>query len=262
MRGHGDLRIAAWLAVLCTGLGLAVPLTGLSLLFVAPLALALPGYAITSATFARRELEWPQRLLLSISLSLAVLVLGSLLLNYVPGGIRALSWSLLLLGAVLGGCRIAALRRPARAAPRRPPLPRLRGRDATMLAAGMAAVATALVLSASSPPAPSAAGYTQLWILSTPGSGGTEAQVGVRSEEQQPVAYDLRVKIGPATPTPEIVRRSFTLKPGESRTVAVGPPAARPGSRVPVTATLLRHNRPFSVYRRVRGWLVAPEGRR
>ncbi len=55
------------------------------------------------------------------------------------------------------------------------------------------------------------------------------------------------------------MRRSFRLKPGETRLVKLRAPAGSEGT-VPVIATLLRHNRPFSVYRRVKGSLVAPRG--
>jgi len=57
-----------------------------------------------------------------------------------------------------------------------------------------------------------------------------------------------------------LVRRSFRLAPGETRLVRL---RAAPGNGVmPVVATLLRHNRPFKVYRRVKGSLVAPRGSR
>ena len=55
-------------------------------------------------------------LALSVGLSLAMLALGSLVLNYVPGGIRACSWAVLLVLVVLAASREAALRRR----PRRP----------------------------------------------------------------------------------------------------------------------------------------------
>jgi len=257
VRGQRDLRLVTGLAAACAALGLAIPLAGLSLIFAAPLALVLPGYAIVAAAFARRPLDWPQTLLLSVALSLCVLVLGGLLLNYAPGGIRALSWAILLVLVTLGACRAAALRRVRQsAAPIGRPRLRVRRRDAALALGGLAAAVVAVVLSASSFPAEHAVGYTQLWIVPAPGSGETRARVGVRSDEQRPVDYDLRVKIG--AEQPEIVHRSFSLAPGEERIVAVGPAAAPPGTRVPVTATLLRHNRPYRVYRRVKSSLVAP----
>lgn len=252
MRGHGDLRLVSALAVLCALLALAIPLAGLSLVFAAPLLLVLPGYALTAAAFARRRLEWPQQLLFAIALSLAVLILGSLLLNYL-GGIHPLSWALLELLIVLVSCRIAAARRGrgAGAGRRRGPRP---GRlEAAMLAGAVATAAVALVLSASAVPADNALGYTQLWILPKAGSGGSEAVVGVRSEEQRTTDFDLRIRIG----DDRGVRRSFRLAPGEARQVRLRAPPGSEGE-IPVIATLLRHNRPLVVYRRVKGSLRSP----
>lgn len=288
MRGHRDLRAVSAVSLLCALLALLAPWETVAFVFAAPLALILPGYAITAAAFARRRLAWPQFLALTLALSLATLVLGSLVLNYVPGGIRAFSWALLLPLVVLNGCRTAALRRAGEPALPRWPKPRLNRVEAGLLLGSLAAVVAALVLASATLPAKQALGFTQLWILPEAGSLGSEVQIGVTNDEQEAVDYDLRVRIGgrgTARPEPavagsekiearllglgqatalaaEIIRRSFHLEPGETRVVRVGPPAAPAGSAVPVVATLLRHNRPLSVYRRVKGWLVAPEGRR
>jgi uncharacterized membrane protein len=252
MKGQKDLRLVVALSVLCAVLALVVPVDGVALVFAAPLALFLPGYAITAVAFGHRKLPWPQFLLFSIALSLATLVLGSLLLNYL-GGIHPLSWAVLLLLVVLGCSRGAALRRGVTGSGPSLPRPRPRGIEAAMLTgAGLAAIA-ALVLGFSSVSSEDAVGYTQLWVLAEAGSRGSEAQVGIRSQEQSSVAYDLRVRVG----TEGLVKRSFRLAPGETRLVKLRAPAGSESS-VPVIATLLRHNRPFSVYRRVKGSLVAP----
>ncbi|HVY78147.1 MAG TPA: DUF1616 domain-containing protein [Solirubrobacterales bacterium] len=252
MRGHRDLRLVGALALACALLALAIPWTGPSLVFAAPLLLFLPGYAVTAAAFGRRQLERPQMLLLAIALSLAVLTLGSLLLNYL-GGIHPLSWALLELLVVLASCRVAAVRRGNPGGPPRWRLPRPRGVEAAMLLGAAAAAIVALVLSASAVPAGDALGYTQLWILPKAGSGGSEAVVGVRSQEQRSADFDLRIRIG----TERVLRRSFRLAPGEGRQVRLRAPTGGEGE-VPVVATLLRHNRPFAVYRRVRGSLSSP----
>jgi uncharacterized membrane protein len=254
VRGHGDLRLAAFAALLCAVLAPLIPLDGIALVFAVPLVLILPGYAITAAAFARRPLAWPQFLLLSIALSLAVLVLGSLLLNYV-GGIHALSWALLLVAVVLAACRVAAVRRGKAGKGPSWPRPRLRRLEMAMVLAGVAAAVVAIVLSSSTVPVGDAIGYTQLWILPQAGSGGRVVQVGVRSQQQASTNYDLRVRIGQDA----LARRSFRLAPGETRLVKLRAPPGSQGT-VPVIATLLRHNRPTSVYRRVKGSLTAPRG--
>lgn len=252
MRGHRDLRLASALALLCAMLALAIPLAGLSLIFAAPLLLVLPGYALTAAAFARRKLDPFQLLLFSLALSLAVLILGSLLLNYL-GGIHPLSWALLVLLVVLASCRAAAVRRdrPGRGTSWRRPHPS--GPQTAMLLGGIAATVAALVLSTTAVPSEDALGYTQLWILPVAGSDNSEAVVGVRSQEQEVTDFDLRVRIGDE----RVVRRSFRLDPGETERLGLRAPPDSAG-KVPVIATLLRHNRPFVVYRRVKGSLSAP----
>lgn len=254
MKGQSDLRLAAAAALLCAVLALLIPVGGVALVFAAPLALILPGYAITAAAFARRQLPRPQLGLLSIALSLATLVLGSLLLNYV-GGIHPLSWAVLLLLVVFGACRVAAVRRGASAGgPAMQRLPRPSGPQLAMSLGAAALTVAALVLGSSTVPADDARGFTQLWVLPQAGSGGEEAQVGVRSEQQTSVDFDLRVRVG----ANRLVNRSFRLAPGETRLIKLRAPPAGSG-KVPVVATLLRHNRPFRVYRRVKGSLVAPQ---
>jgi Protein of unknown function (DUF1616) len=250
MKGHGDLRLLTWGSLLCAIVALVLPWPAISLVFVAPLALFAPGYAIVAAAFARRQLDWPRLLVLSLALSLAVLALGGLVLNYL-GGIHGFSWAILLLLVVAGCCRSTALRRD------RPPkrlqlrLPKPGGAKLGLALGGLAAVVAALVLASATLPAKSAVGYTELWIVPEPESEGSEALVGVKSEEQQTTEYDLGVRIGK-----QLVKRSFVLKPGEETSVHVGPPFVPAGFTVPVVATLLLDSDPSYVYRRVESTLT------
>lgn len=259
MRGHGDLRLVAWASLLCAIAALALPWPAASLVFAAPLALFAPGYAIVAATFARRRLDPPRLLALSLALSLAVLALGGLVLNYL-GGIHGFSWGVLLLLVVLGCCRGAALRRERGSEPLRPRMPRPSGLEVGFAVGGLAAVVAALALASTTLPAKDAVGYTELWIVPRPESGGSEAEVGVKSEEQQTTEFDLGVRIGAR----QLIRRSFVLAPGEETVVTVGPPVAPPrsaapaGSTVPVVATLLLHEDPSFAYRRVKSSLTTP----
>lgn len=260
MRGHRDLRIAAALALVCALLAPLLPVEVLSLLFALPLAFFLPGYALTAATFARRPIERPQLLLLSLGLSLCVLALGALLLNYVPGGIGPVSWAILLVLVVLNGCRVAALRRPkAHAGDSGPgrPKPRLSAPAAGLLIGALLCTTAALALTFTTRSAEHADGYTALWLLPpTPtdaAAGG--ARVGVSSEEQKPASFRLRVRVADRD---EIVR-DFSLDPGETRVLKLGPPQAGSAGPVAVKALLFRRNKDGDVYRRVSGWLAEPE---
>jgi uncharacterized membrane protein len=260
MRGHRDLRIVAALALVCALLAPLLPVEALSLLFALPLAFFLPGYALAAATFARRPIERPQLLLLSLGLSLCVLALGALLLNYVPGGIGPVSWAILLALVVLNGCRVAALRRPkvrAKGPVQGRVRPRLGAASASLLIGALLCTTAALAIAFTTRPAEHADGYTALWLLppapKDAAAGG--ARVGVNSEEQKPAEYRLQVRVADRD---EIVR-SFSLDPGETRVLKLGPPEAGAARPVAVRALLFRRNKDGDVYRRVSGWLAEPE---
>jgi hypothetical protein len=253
VRGRRDLERAVAASLLCAPLALLAPVEAVALAFAAPLALFLPGYAIAAAAFARRPLGPAMLLVLSLALSLATLALGALLLDYLPGGIRPLPWALLLVAVVLGGCRVAALRRPGGAAVAGRRLPRPGPAEAGLLLGGLALAVAAIALAAIALPAREAVGYTQLWAL--PEAGGSVVRVGVASEEQDPAAYRLLVAFDgrPA------LSRELSLRPGEETALDIEAPPAAAGRPVAAVATLTRGDRPREVYRRVKTWL-APAG--
>jgi uncharacterized membrane protein len=265
VRGHRDLRLVLALAILCAILAPAIPLEALSLPLALPLSLFLPGYALTAAIFARRALTRQQVLVLSLGLSLCVLALGALPLNYVPEGIGPVSWAVLLALVVLGGCRAAALRRPrpSVATPDRAwASPRPTRAGAGFGLGAVLATAAAVVLTFSTTAAKHADGYTEMWLLppaaKEAGAGG--ARVGVTSQEQERSAYLLRVRAGDRGGA---VVHSFSLDPGETRVVRLRPAVAGArGAAVPVSAVLSLQSAPGDAYRRVSGWLAEPAGSR
>jgi uncharacterized membrane protein len=265
VRGHRDLTIVAFLTLLCAVMAPLLPVDVLSLLFALPLALVLPGYALTAAIFARREINPAQVAVLSLGLSLCVLALGALPLNYVPGGIGAVAWTVLLALVALNGCRVAALRRPPAtrtAAARAWPRPRLSAPAGGLLGVALLCVAAALVLAFTTASAKHADGYTALWLLpptqANAAAGG--AQVGVRSEEKTRTDYLLRVQVGDR---PDRIVRRFSLDPAETRVLRLTPTSPQSSAApIPVSATLYLQVEPDDAYRRVSGWLAPPRGRR
>ena len=105
-----------------------MPLEVVRIVAALPLTLFLPGYAVIAVAFGSSELALPKRLLLSVAVSLMVLALGALFLNYFPFGLRTASWAVLLPLIVIAACRGAALRRKHPAARGSAPRPPLRGR--------------------------------------------------------------------------------------------------------------------------------------
>ena len=253
MRGHGDLEAAVGGAALCGLLALVLPFEPLRMLLAAPLALFLPGYAIAAAIFARERIGRSRFLLFSVGLSLVVLALGTLLLNYVPGGVRAWSWALLLFLVVLGCCRGAALRRPRGApAPVLWSLPRPNRGQAALLAGGALALVAAVVLAFTPLSATNATGFTEIWIAPLAGGGGV--RVGVGSAERGDSSYRLVVNFGGSR---EVTRR-LELEPGQREVLALGESAAASSPvPVPVTATLFKEDSPAPQrpFRQVSTWL-------
>lgn len=263
MRGHRDLRLVTALALLCGAMAPLFPVEAVSLLLLLPLAFFLPGYALSAAIFARRPLERPQLLLLSLGLSLSVLALGALPLNYVPEGVGPVSWALLLTLVVLGGCRGAAIRRPKAPAHDRAvlPRPRIGAVAAGLLLGALLSAGAAFALTFTTTSAKHADGYTELWLLPpvarNAAIGG--ARVGVTSQEQAATAYRLRIRIGGQPDQPV---RSFSLDPGETRVIQLRPESPPPNEPVPVSAALFLRDKPTDAYRRVSGWLAPPEASR
>lgn len=255
MKGHVDLRLATAAAVLCAVGAVAVPLEAVRLAFAAPLTLFLPGYAIAAACFAQRRLAPAHLWVVSLALSLSSLALGAFVLNYMPGGIRTITWAVLLVLVVLGGCLVAARRRGPAAGRQRLRLPRPRPLAVVLGGAGLLAAVAALVLAATTFTVESAIGHTQLWVLPQPDSASNEFEVGVGNQEQTAVPFDLLIKIG----DDPLIRRAFILDPGESEILRLDAGPTPAGTQVPVIATLLRQNETQKIDLRVQNWVPAPE---
>jgi len=248
MRGHRDLRLILALTLVCAVGSLITPLGGVRVIFAVPLALILPGYAITVAAFGSHLPAWPERIPLTLGISLASAALASLVLNYLPGGIHGFPWALLLVLIVLLACRSAARRRGRRRGRQQPPsLPRLKPRPVTVvLGIGtVAMVVVALFLAQATPENDHASGFTQLWITPSKPTDAS-ARIGITSEQQQTRGYRLVVKVeGKAKPEVE----TFELAPTETHLVKI----LSSGTTSPagVEAKLYLRSDPNRVYRRV-----------
>jgi uncharacterized membrane protein len=246
MRGHRDLRLLVAITLVCAVGALLTPLGVARVIFAAPLALVVPGYAIVAAAFGPRLPPWPERLPLTLGVSLAFLALASLVLNYFPGGIHGLPWALLLVVVVLLCCRTAARRRgPARSKPQALRRPKVQPATAILAVLSLAMVAAALILAQATFHNDRASGFTQLWIAPS-NPTDTSARIGVTSEQQRTRAYRLVVE---AEGQSKAMVYSFELQPGETHLVTIGPNQI--GSRVAVDAKLYLRGHPTTVYRRV-----------
>ena len=253
MRGHRDLGLVAAGAVLCAAVALLVPLEVIRLVAAAPLCLLFPGYALASATFSARSLSGGRFGALVLGLSLIVLILSALALNYGPGGIRDVSWAVILVLVTIAACRWAAVKRkPGEVTYAAWSRPQVSPSDYLFLGGAAIAVVAALVVSATVYPAGDVQGYTRLAMLAD--SSGNAATVGIDSNEQRRQSYVLRLTLdgGP------LVNKRLSLDPGDESVLRVRLPQDRGRPTGELVASLYRASSPDTLYRRVNSWLPPP----
>jgi hypothetical protein len=213
-----------------------------------PLVLLCPGYALVAAIFAGRLTSWPERVLFSLGLSLAVAILGAAVLNWSPWGLQTGVWVGLFLGVTLAASLFAARRRtdnPERISARRSHL-RLPLEQWALL--GMAGVVTiaAVTLVRMPQPVTGVLGYTILWMTPDTTSDAKGIRLGVSSSELTTKDYRLKVTTGGRLILDWL---DITLAPGEKWEQAVDLPQGQPVGTV--EAVLYRLDEPGAVYRRV-----------
>src|SRR5579859_4259284 len=94
---HPDLLLSTTLALANIAWAfLPYHLPAIGTVLALPLIFIVPGYTVTAALFHRRSLDTSYRLLLSLGISISIVIVGGLLLNALPLGLRPSSWSLYL----------------------------------------------------------------------------------------------------------------------------------------------------------------------
>jgi hypothetical protein len=257
LRRNADLVRTALLSLGC---GLVVEIvhsSAIRLIAAILLLLILPGYSLCAAIFARHRLGLPFVVLLSLGLSLSSVALGSILVDQMPFGLRSRSWTLFTLLLVCAACAVAAGRRATSQSLVSLPRTRIRLQDVVLFLAAALIAAGAVGFGRTPLPANKVQGYTALWLLPPKSRSGAALRVGVQSGELQEETYRLVVRQGPHL---LYIRRSLTLRPGDSWTAPIAMSSAPADRPVAVTARLYRSQSPKSVYRTVRLWFK-PKGR-
>ena len=217
---------------------------GLALLLV----FILPGYALTLALLPKIELGMVERLLLALGASLAITILGGLVLNLTPWHLQPRLWIVLLTATTLLAGLVAWVRQaqqPARIAPARPigfTLP-----QGLLLALAVLVAGVALNLNYRPAPHQGFQGYTLLWMLPDKASSQQVVRLGVNSKEFTKTTYRLQVKVDG-----QVVyeRPAIELQPNgqwEDRIEL----SAQQASAGTVEAALYRLDAPESIYRQV-----------
>jgi hypothetical protein len=244
-----DLIVVVAFAALAMTLTLAAPSGSLGRLLVTlPLALFLPGYALTAALFPGRSLGTAERLLFSFGLSLTLTVLSGLVLQWTSLGLRPAAWAALLGNITLLASLVALVRGWHRPVPELG-LVRMRPLQGAQLLLALLLVGGALQLARDGAAMRRDAGFTQLWMLPANPSQADSLRLGIGNYEAQTMRYRLRVSAGDAvlgewqqvSLAPEQQWEAQIAWPTQS-----GPPT--------VEATLYRLDAPETVYRRVVFW--------
>jgi uncharacterized membrane protein len=256
VRRHRDLELVCAAAIAAALVAALVPWDVVRLLAALPLAVFLPGYAITAAAFGSQRLD-PQRLaMLTLLCGLSLICLGGIVLNFLPGGLRTVTWALLLVLVVLATARAAALRRGRPdGRPAGWTRPRLRGADVACVVLAAVLAVGALVFAYTPLPADKAAGYTALWMLPAKGAADPTLKVGVISAEQGRRHYRLEARIG-ENGKPK--RYHLALDPDDERVIEV-PVGRRKGKKTHVVVSLYASERPHELYRRVTTWTAGSQ---
>ncbi|GAC1622601.1 MAG: hypothetical protein NVS4B7_14060 [Ktedonobacteraceae bacterium] len=249
-RNNLDLLVIAFIAVLNVILASlpnrpVLPSTILAL----PMVFVLPGYTLTEALFYPKWLNGTHRLVLSLGLSLALAILGGLLLNMLPIGLQAQSWALFLgLVTIVFSLVATYFRRSVQLTGTR--RLRFRGSISASVFLGLATTVAILsvlfsIIGVEQQPHP---GFTQFWMLPTVrASTNCAVQFGVRSYEGTPVTYRVTM-----TMNGQLLHRwsPVVLKPEQTwnQIVPVTPGTAH---SIYLEARLYRLDQPQSVYRNV-----------
>lgn len=191
-----------WLLLLADVAAVATLLSGvggaLQVAVALPLVLVLPGYALSCALLPGSDLGHPERIALSIGLSICQTILGGLLLNAMQFGLRPDVWAPAL-ASTTAAATLVALWRRRRSVHRgtcQLAFPSPCGALMLLLAAGL--VVAAFVVARTGALREEEAGFTQLWMLPYE-ADPSGVRVGLVSYMDAPTRYRLELRAGEST---------------------------------------------------------------
>lgn len=187
----GVISVALALIILLTLTG--TESISLLSLFSLPAVLIIPGYMLMMAVLPRAHLTLIEQIVVSVGVSVTIIILGSIILNVIPGSLYKNSL-VLLLGVIImlasGKIVFSGSRRGVT------PLDALADLNVTPLQIVLSALALAVLIGAfmlayRGEKAQAYSGYTQFWMLPDRSSGELAVSIGVGNNEHAPVAYGL-----------------------------------------------------------------------
>jgi len=248
---RSSLDLVAAIALALAGCAAAlIPLeVWVRVVLLAPLALAVCGYAIVAALLPDAELSRGERLVYAVALSLAATTIGGVVVQLFLALDRT-AWAILLAVVTIAAAAVAMRRRGLRRSPPSTEAPgesgprlALPGALSILTVAAAVAVAVAAVAISSAGAKRERDGYrfTALWVQPAERAvgAGQAVAVGVDNHQGATARYRLVVRQGPAT----IVKRKLVL-PDDGR-FRLRLPAAPISPSDPVTVSLHRNGEVF-----------------
>jgi len=223
--------------------------SALGIILALPLVFVLPGYTLTEAMFHKRALAASHRLILSLGLSLAIDILGGLVLNLLPMGLEATSWAVLLGLLTTVFALLAAVLRQGTQVYRTQPV-KFPVSIYALFLLGLATIVAVLAVqySAINIAQQPHAGFTQLWMLpSVQARKSCAVRLGVRSFESTSVTYRIVLSVNGVQ---IMAWPSVVLAPQEQWNQLVPIASGATGS-VYVELRLYKLDKPQIVYREV-----------
>lgn len=226
----------------------ATAATALQVLLGLLLVLVLPGYALTKALFTHQQLGWAERILLVGGASIALAMLGSLLLQQSGWRLDATDWVALFVAVTLLAALGAWLvRRPQTQTTPAPMQVGLKGMHLVLLGLAVLVTSVAFTTARSATPAQGFQGYTLLWLTPQEGNAPNRIQLGVTSKEFMATAYKVQIKVNDqlAQEWPQL-----TLAPNQVWQASLEVPRTQTAQST-VEAVLYRLDQPETPYRHV-----------
>jgi uncharacterized membrane protein len=199
MRRH-SWDLLAVIAVALLSLAVAVISRGANPALTAvtlPLVLFLPGYALVAALVTTGFLGFAERVALSLGVSIALTVMGGLLLHTLRIPLAGASWRVLLTGLTVALAGYGLYRRERGAlAPAGSLAAQMTPREAALFSAGALVIGLALGLGGLGIATPPGEPFTEFWALGEQAGERSVVRVGLMNEEGRPTTYRVAVHAG------------------------------------------------------------------
>lgn len=186
----GGLAYAAIVALVLTGFGSPLVRIVVGL----PLALFLPGYALTAACIPSATLRSAEHCLCAFGFTLCIDALGAFLLNGIPWGLQLRTWAIFLGGITLVASIVAFVNR--RAGPMGERGAGIRWRDGLLFGGVFLVLLGAIGLSYAGAILQPTTGFTQFWLAPAVRAESRAIYLGVRNEEGTTMQYTIQLAMG------------------------------------------------------------------